>query len=82
MEINLADNTIRRVEAWVACSHGATADDVINSALDCFEQKTKPAAGVNGVDVEQTVERFRKYRGALAGVTIDDIVASRHLGLP
>jgi hypothetical protein len=31
---------------------------------------------------EQIVERFRKYRGMLSGVSIAEIVEARHKGLP
>lgn len=30
---------------------------------------------------EDLIERFRQYRGMLQGVTIEDIVESRHVGL-
>ncbi len=81
MEINLTDSTVERVQAFVACTRGATADDVINQALDCFEKQRRPSANVARQDAEAVVHRFRKYRGMLAGVTVNDVVAWRHKGL-
>jgi hypothetical protein len=66
----------------MAHTRAATADDVINKALDCFEQHNRPSAVPVESDAEAIIQRFRKYRGMLPGVTIDDIVSWRHQGLP
>lgn len=82
MQIDLAQQTIQRVQALTDAAHGVTADDVINQALDCFE-KTSPANGASQrQDPQSLVERFREFRGAIQGMTIEDIVAARHEGLP
>jgi hypothetical protein len=82
MNINLTDSTVQRLQVWMANTRAATADDVINKALDCFEEHNGPSPAPVEADAEAIVNRFRKYRGMLSGVTIDDIVSWRRRGLP
>ena len=82
MHIELADETVARVQAWADQARGVTEDDVINRALDCYEQAAEAKHETAPKDAKSILERFAKYQGMLKGATIEEIVASRHLGLP
>ena len=79
MQIDLTDATVKRVLAWTDAGRGVTEDDVINRALDCYEQTSEhvPLAS----QPEDLIECFRKHRGKLRHTTIKEIVADRHRGL-
>jgi hypothetical protein len=78
MQIDLELPTIELLDQAASILKARSYDEVIVKAVsNALRHERGPSA-----DGEQLVERFRKYRGMLEGVSIPEIVEFRHQGLP
>jgi hypothetical protein len=78
VQIELEQPTIELLERAASVMQVHSFDEVIVKAVSDTLQHRR----LEGSSPEQIVERFRKYRGMLSGVSLADLVESRHKGLP
>jgi hypothetical protein len=78
MQIELEPPTVELLDQAASILKARSYDEVIVRAVSSTLQHEQGTAA----DGEQLVERFRKYRGMLGGVSIPEIVEFRHQGLP
>ena len=80
MQIDLEKQTIDLLNQAAAVLNGSNYDEVIVEAVSGAIQAascSKPSA----VDAEHLIDRFRRCRGLLSGVSMKDVLAARHDGL-
>lgn len=80
MEIQLQSETVELLQRASLMLNVHSYDEVIVRAVsDTLEQADTKSNGHSSS--ENLIDRFRRFRGTLQDVTVDDIAAMRHEGL-
>jgi len=82
MQIQLEAQTIELLQRATAMLNADSYDEVIMKAVSDTLEHAAQETQQNGLPTGQNlIDRFRRFRGALQGITVDEIVAMRHEGL-
>ena len=75
MELNLPEPFVKRVMQYVDPEHGVTTLDVLEKAMDHYENNHHK----HQYSAEEMKDLFRDLRGTL-DATLDEIIAAKHIG--
>ncbi len=82
MQIKLEPQTVELLQRASAMLNASSYDEVIMKAVSETLEHAAQETPRNGLKTgQELIDRFRRFRGTLQGVTVDEIVAMRHEGL-
>jgi len=82
MQITLEPQTVELLQRASAVLNAGSYDEfIVRAVSDTLDNATRNATQQGTETSQELIDRFRRFRGALHGVTVDEVVAMRHEGL-
>lgn len=82
MQITLETQTIELLQRATVMLNVGSYDEIIMKSVSNTLEHASQEKQQNGLPTSQNlIERFRRFRGTLQGVTVDEVASMRHEGL-